>query len=61
MTIQELHKEWYRLGALSCVKATPTAYKDLKDWEAAHSAEWEELIAHDLDKKRAAPSPEKVQ
>lgn len=52
MTITELHAEWMRLGALACVKASPTAYAELKAWEAAHAAQWDNLIAHDLEKKR---------
>lgn len=58
MTIEELHTEWLRLGALACVKASPTAYADLKSWEAAHAAQWGDLIAHDLDKKRTSTTHE---
>lgn len=54
MTITELHTEWLRLGARACNQVTPTAYKELRDWEAAHADQWVELIAYDLDQKRLA-------
>lgn len=58
MDIEELHTEWLRLGGLACVKATETAYKDLRDWEAAHADAWNELIAYDLEKKKGLPADE---
>lgn len=54
MTIKELHTEWLRLGERACVKVTPTAYKELRDWEAAQAEQWDELIAYDLAQKKAA-------
>lgn len=54
MTIEELHTEWLRLGARACNKVTPTAYKELRDWEADHADQWDDLIAYDLEKKRKA-------
>lgn len=54
MTIAEMHTEWLRLGDRACRKVTTTAYKELRDWEAAHAAQWDELIAYDLEQKRLA-------
>ena len=54
MTIKELHTEWLRLGDRACRKATPTAYQELRDWEASHAAQWDELIAYDINQKKKA-------
>lgn len=55
--IETLHAQWLALGAKACVKETPTAYKDLKEWESAHFDRWDELVIFDLQQKGVVLEP----